>query len=67
MMFDNDSAPITRTVLYIPDEIYACAVLYAYKKPVHAALRSKQVAFKAPMLFCTSHATQGRIILGGDC
>ena len=52
-IFDNVSAPITNAVLASPERIYASAVCKAYTKPEHAAFRSKQVAFTAPILSCT--------------
>ncbi len=58
------SEAMTSAFLYMPLTIYCLAVIKAKRKPAHAALTSKAVAFLAPSAFCTRHATDGKLLSG---
>src|SRR4030095_9790758 len=56
------SAPTTTTFLYRPLSINAVPVVTPYKKPEHAAPKSKPNAFRAPTLSVMRLAVAGNII-----
>src|SRR5699024_9058187 len=59
VILDKTSPATTIILLYIPDDIYAFAILIAYTDPTHAALTSIAAAFSRPSLPCTYEATLG--------
>src|ERR1700722_14199231 len=58
------SPPTTTTFLYRPLSIKLAPIVKLYKKPEHAAAKSKLQAFFAPILSQTKFAVEGKNISG---
>lgn len=63
MYRERASAPITKTLLYIPVRMYCAAVTMPTTKPLHAAVRSNATAFEAPIELCTCEQAQLHLVI----